>query len=61
MRLILRAAILALAVLVPAASAAAAPVLVFDHGRVTREQDPFAPPVETGGVRARPPARLAAA
>jgi hypothetical protein len=56
----LRAAILALALLVPASSAAAAPVLVLDHGRVTREQDPFAPPVSPAEARARPPARLAA-
>jgi hypothetical protein len=57
--LILRAACLALLVLLPAASAGAAPVLVFDHGRVTREQDPFVP-AQTGPVAARPPARRAA-
>jgi hypothetical protein len=51
---------LALALLVPAAPAAAAPVLVFDHGRVTREEDPFAPPVSPAELRARPPARVAA-
>ena len=53
-RLILRAACLALLSLAPAASAAAAPVLVFDHGRVTREQDPFVPP-QTGPIPPPPP------
>ena len=55
MRLILRAACLALLALAPAASAAAAPVLVFDHGHVTREQDPFVPP-QTGPIPPAPPA-----
>jgi len=60
-RLILRAACLALLSLAPAASAAAAPVLVFDHGRVTREQDPFVPP-QTGPIPPPPrPTALASA
>src|SRR5207248_2180278 len=58
-RLILRAAGLALLFAGFAAPAAAAPVLVFDHGRVTREQDPFLP-AQAGPVSTRPPARAAA-
>jgi hypothetical protein len=59
-RLILRAACLTVLLAAFAAPAAAAPVLVFDHGRVTREQDPFLP-AQTGPVSTRPPARPAAA
>jgi D-glucuronyl C5-epimerase C-terminus len=42
-RLILRGACFALLLVAFPASAAATPVLVFDHGRVTRENDPFEP------------------
>jgi hypothetical protein len=57
--LVLRAACLTLLLLAGlTASAAAAPVLVFDHGRVTREQDPFLP-AQAGPVLTRPPAPTA--
>src|SRR5436190_17956364 len=60
-RLILRGACFALLLAAFPSAAVATPVLVFDHGRVTRENDPFEP-ANVGPVPSRsqaPPARTA--
>jgi hypothetical protein len=59
-RLILRGACLALLLGALPSAASAAPVLVFDHGRVTREQDPFAP-ADVGPVPTRAPTQARSA
>lgn len=61
-RLILRGACAFLLLALLPSAAAATPVLVFDHGRVTREQDPFEP-ADVGPVptRAAAPAPARAA